>query len=725
MPRQVKRKSPEVASHDYGAPLRPKPLPFATRRAWNALEKELLAARVLRQDDAGLLLELIDCRAAQYTAAAGRRPEAKARAENIMAQFMARQPQPEAGPVTAPEGAPDAPALPLVKPLGDFLGDVRACRTSFEARRSAASATVCGPEAGFPARAKAYAEGTKDDEGSAGLSLRRACIRFLNDLEHGFERGLWFDTTEAQLVCEFAETYCDIKLMDWQVFVLVNLFGWKRVSGQRRFTECWLSVAKKNGKTAMAAVVALWGLVCDQEKFPDVFAVATKKEQASLVWRDAKRIVGADPELKAYVKRLAGHLEVPDTDGMFTPLSSDEKSMDGLRPSFIVADEVAFWDSRDLWDKICKGTVSRQSPLTFAITTAGKDRYCFAYTKFDLAEKILNGTFADDGTFVCIFSIDPDDDYLNNPACWIKANPSLGVTLQESHLQKTADEVKQDGSGRNAFLQYHMNIWPTKTLNRQGSISSLRWDDCAQLGLIGEGMTPSKAYEMFANLNKDTLCFVGLDVGLVNDMTSIAYAWDHAYLEADEFKDGKKIKEAPEITHKRFLLVEYFMPEDGLLDKERAWRVPLSQWVREKWITLLPGDMVDTRDITKHIMETARIQSIQELGFDKWSALQVGADINASTAVKCVEVPQVPSQLTNPCREFLSDIRRGTLCHFGNPVLTWNALNVIMEESEKTGGIKPEKLSAIEKIDGIQAAINAYHRLLAAPPRYTGRVIVI
>jgi phage terminase large subunit-like protein len=245
--------------------------------------------------------------------------------------------------------------------------------------------------------------------------------------------------------------------------------------------------------------------------------------------------------------------------------------------------------------------------------------------------------------------------------------------------------------------------------------------------IFPDAADPSKCYDKFVNLNKDTLCFVGLDVGLTSDMTAVAYLWDHAYLSEDErdLKTGKITKEGISVTDKRFLLVDFFMPEEGLLEKERAWRVPLSVWVREKWINLLKGDMIDSRDIRNHIMETARVQSIQELGFDRWNAMQICADINASTAVKCIEIPQIPSQLTNPCREFLSDIRRGEIVHFGNPVLAWHVSNVILAEDDRTGGIKPEKLSALEKIDGVQATINAYHRMLAAPPRFTGRLITI
>jgi phage terminase large subunit-like protein len=711
------RDKQEAKAFEIGVPLCPDQYVYNRGKLydlWKKRAKQLLDARLLAYSDGEALLEF--CRAEL----AG---DSQRTSTIFKLTWESRAPFP--APVKLDPGKISLP---------DFLEAVKKTRTSYAARRSP-SASVCmdtngqpytWPEGDAATIARAYAMEVLAGTVISGELMRRSAARFIADLESAHERGIYFDPVAARDVKIFSELFCDLKLLPWQVFVLANVFGWKKgEAGYRRFVEVLLSVAKKNGKTKLSSVVALWGLIADCEKHPEVYSAATKREQARIVWRDAKRAVGDNAELFAYVKRWAGELAVPATDGFFQPLSSDEKSMDGLRPHFIICDEVSFWDSRDQWDKLAKGVVSRDQPLVFAITTAGTSRTCFAFGKFDLAEKILTGTFADDSTFVAIFRIDSTDDW-KDEAVWAKANPSLGVTLKAEHLQKTRDEAVQDGSGLNSFLQLHMNVWPDKNMRREGSITRTKWNSCSHLELLPTAKDPDAAYTQFMNLNKDSLCFVGLDVGLTSDMTAIAYLWDHAYLSADERdKSGKVIKDADCITNKRFLLVEFFMPEDGLLEKEKAWRVPLSTWVREKWIQLLPGDLTDPRDIRNHIMETARVQSIQELGFDKWNAMQICADINSSTAVKCIEIPQIPSQLTNPCREFLADIRRDELVHFNNPVLAWNVSNVILAEDVKTGGIKPEKLSASEKIDGVQATVNAYHRMLAAPPRFTGRLITI
>src|SRR5579859_1836779 len=474
------------------------------------------------------------------------------------------------------------PNSPSEYSLSDFLLNVQRERETFP-QRMVPTQTVCmvsdgpytWPDDRPAAIARRYALEVTQGTIVAGELLRRACDRFLKDLEQGHERGIYFDPVAALHICQFAEIFCGLPLLPWQVFVLANIFGWKKPTGARRFTEAWISCAKKNGKTRLASTVALWGLICDQEKYPDVFSAATKKEQARLVWRDARRAVQDSPELSAHATRWAGELKVSETDGSFTPLSSDEKSMDGLRPHVIIADEVAFWGDREQWDKLVKGTVSRVSPLTFAVTTAGSTKNCFAFGKFDLGEKILRGIYVDDSTFVAIFSIDKTDDSLKDTSCWAKANPSLGVTLKIEHLQKTRDEVLQDPSGLNAWLQYHCNIWPEVTLVRQGSIPVTKWDACAGLDLIGE-QSPWNATIKFLQLNTDTPCFLGVDVGLTSDLTAVAMLFPRA-----RFAEGQ------EPIEKNVVIVQCYAPEYGLLEKQKAWGVPLSQWAREGWIELL------------------------------------------------------------------------------------------------------------------------------------------
>jgi len=485
-------------------------------------------------------------------------------------------------------------------------------------------------------------------------------------------------------------------------------------------------MGRKNGKTTFASSVALFLLIADQERYAEVYAAATAKEQSRIVWKDGKRAVGANVELASAVKRWAQDLEVADTDCHFEPLASEERSFLGVRAHGIIADEVGVWEDRNSWDVLVQSTVSRKQSLALAITTAPEDRRTFCYEKFVWVERILRGVIEADHVFAAIYRIDDGD----NPkaiAALRKANPSLGVTMFEENLQKQIAELEETPSGLNNFLQFHANVTPERTISQLPSITSEKWDACAHLELLPTAKDPLDACEQFVRLNTGKHVWLGLDLGLVDDMTAIAYVWRSGFLEP-HLKDsrGAVTKWADEHP-KRFLLVDYFMPEAGLLEKERKLHVPLSTWVRQGFIELIPGDMVDDREIRKYLVETiAQKMCVYDCGFDKWQAASLAAELNERSVLKCVEVPQIPSVLTNPVREFLSDIRRGELVHFNNPVLRWNVENVYFGELDDTthGGLKPAKAggNGICKIDGVQAAIMAYQRMMAAPSPGSARV---
>lgn len=680
-------------AHELGLPPKPQGMDANWRKHWRKWAECLLKRRVLSRADGPALARLVDCELLD---------DKDGMKAVIEATWINRKPFEDSAPQNTPTESLDN--------LPDFLRAVAAGRASFP-QRMRPGLTVCFEAAGQPYEwptddaatvARDYAQRVQKGEVVAGELIRRAATRFLDDLANGHSRGIFFDPISARQVCHFASTFCGLKLMPWQVWVLANIFGFKRVTGFRRFTEAWLACAKKNGKTALSSTIGLWGLIADGEKYADVFSAATKRDQARLIWRDARRAVSDNPQLRGHVQRWSGALAVADTDSSFTALSSDQKSMDGLRPHFILADEVAFWADREQWDKIVKGVVSRVQPLTVAVTTAGSTRQCFAFNKFDLAAKILRGIYNDDTTFVAIYEIDRDDDY-KNEACWAKANPSLGVTLRIEHLRKTFEETQQDPSGVNAFLQLHCNVWPDVTLSRRGSIPTAKWDRCAGLDLIGCD-NPLEACVKFLELNRDTPAYVGVDIGLTSDLSAVAMLWPRA-----RFAEGQPL------VNKKVVIVQAFAPEVGLLQKEKEWQVPLSPWSRSEWLQLLPGDLTDVREIRKYIVNLHNKFRVREVGFDSWQFSVPAAELN-DAGILCVGVPQTAKELTPAVRDFLGAVHNGDLVHFQNPLLAWMAGNVVLVESEKHSGIKPEKLEPHLKIDGIAATINAWSRMLASPP---------
>jgi phage terminase large subunit-like protein len=693
---EIRRKQ-EAAVFELGIPATP-PYLWNNRPLWALWKKNAhkgLASRQLAYSDGEALLQFCQCELLG---------DREGMRRIYDATWKARPPFPD--PTPLPPGVPT---------LTEFLERVKSERATF-AQRMQPDETLtldsdgkpyAWPEGDPAAVGRLYCQQVTQGAILACDLIRRACARHLNDLETGKERGLYFDVVAARHIVQFSEWFCGITLFPWQVFILTNLFGWKMPSGLRRFVEAWVSCSKKNGKTALSSCVALWGLVCDQEKFPDIFSAATKKDQSRLCWRDARRAVSASPELRTMVHVWAGSLNVPDTDGTFSPLSSDVKSMDGLRPFFIIADEVAFWDDREQFDKLIKGTVSRTQPLTFSITTVGRNRDCFAWSKFDLAEKVLTGVYANDRLFAALYSLDKQDSW-EDPTTWVKANPSLNAAgmLTCETLAATAEEVRQSPSGLNSFLQYHCNIWPELSLKTGGSLPLEKWDACR--GPYPEAMSHGEIVLKFASENKATPCYGGFDLGISDDLTAFVVLFPKFICNG-------------ELIRTPACLARFWMPEAGLLDKEKRWQVPITQWVREKLIKAIPGDMVDPRVVRQDLQAwcTNGCGRILEIAYDPYEFQASMAEIQENNHnIVCVKLPQRETQLTQPSREFKTAALLGRFAHLGNPVLRWMASNVALEPNpNRSNGIKPEKCNGPHgKIDGITALVCAWERILTLPP---------
>lgn len=699
--------------HELGAPPRPRGLARATRNAWNALLGEL--AGKIYQDEGPLLLELIQARADIYKGAGERKEAGRRRAAELLDKFAKRAaPEVTLAPVADSDSGKVNPQTDCSGPgpadLDGFIAAVKRERVTF-GQRLQPGVTVCLGTEGSPftwpadhpaSVARDYCLQITQGSTIACDLIRRACARHLSDLEHGCERGLFYDPEAAKDICDWYRDFMALRLEPWEVFIITSLFAWKRASGLRRFTEAWISVSKKNGKTALAAGIGLFGLVADQEKFAAVYSASTKKDQAKIAFNDAVRAVKSCPALAEHVRIFkTGKLAIEDTDSWFEPLSSDVKSMEGLRPSTIIADEIHVWENRNQWDTLTKGVVSRPQPIIFAITTAGENKNSFAGSKYSLAEKILTGVFEEDSTLVAIYELDKEDDFADEKN-WPKANPNLGISLQPAALRKILAEALEDPSGRAAFERYHCNRWVSF---RQGrSIPSEKWEAVRGLASFPDTASAMDLRKAFLDENGTAPCWAGLDLGELSDLTSYVLLFPRCTI------NDEMIEAVTAIPY-------FWIPEFGLLDKERAWCVPLTQWAREGWLKLIEGDLADPRVIKADILKLIADGpgKVQSIGYDPWKSRVLCAEIADETHIECMAVPQKPSELSTPCKEFKNAVWTKKFQHLNNPVLRWMAGNLVIEPDEITGGIRPRKLSPNEKIDGFQAMFNAWHRLLAAP----------
>ena len=247
-------------------------------------------------------------------------------------------------------------------------------------------------------------------------------------------------------------------LEPWQRFIVGSVYGWFRADGTRRFRYIYLEIPRKNGKSSLLAGVGLIGLVADGEPGAEVYAAATRKDQARIIFDEAKRMVRASPELRAKIGIFKLNLSVDATASKFEPLSADERTLDGLNPHVVLIDELHKHKSRGVLDVLDTAVGARRQPLIWIITTAGDDMPETVYAQEnDRAMKLLDGVYEDDASFVYIATIDRDDRW-DDPAAWRKANPNIGVSVKMDDLLRQAVKAKQSPAAMVEFKRLRLNV---------------------------------------------------------------------------------------------------------------------------------------------------------------------------------------------------------------------------------------------------------------------------
>lgn len=539
--------------------------------------------------------------------------------------------------------------------------------------------------------ADAYTEGVLAGRVVACRQVVDACRRHVRDLDDGHERGLWFDEPAAKRAVAFFSVLRHwkgewagqaITLEPWQQFVVWSLFGWKRADGTRRFRTAYLEVARKNGKTTLAAGIGLYLLVADGEPGAEVYTAATMREQAKIAHNDAIEMVKRSPQLLREIGVLRENLHHRGSSSKFQPLSADHNTLDGLNIHGVIADEVHAWPNRRLWDVLSTATGARRQPLMLAITTAGVDRQSLCFLLHDYAEKVNSGAVDDDSFFGAVYSLDPEDDW-RDEAVWQKANPNLGISKKPDDIRQQARQAGEMPAALNGFLRLHLNVWTqaeTRWLSREA------WDAC-------NGVVDAEAL-------RGRLCYGGLDLASTRDLS----AWVLVFP-----PDG-----APGTADGLYrVLCRFFVPEDNMLERERRDRVPYSAWVRGGYVTATPGNVIDYDWILAQIDEDARAFDVREIAFDRWGATRIQTALMERGGEKwLVEFGQGFASMSGPSKELERLILERKLAHGGHPVLTWMADNVVVRE-DPAGNIKPDKEKSSEKIDGIVALVMGLARAMA------------
>jgi phage terminase large subunit-like protein len=301
-----------------------------------------------------------------------------------------------------------------------------------------------------------YWEKIKKKEVTVGWKVKRIYKKLVNDIYD--ENSVYeYNPKRANHAIEFIENYCKhskgkwagepIDLELWQKAYVAAVFGFvHKIDQTRKYREALLVVARKNGKSTLSSGICLYLMVGDNEGGAEIYAAATKEQQAKIVWSEAKRMVKKSPVLNKRIKTLVKELTADFNDSTFRPLGSDSDTLDGLNVHGASLDEIHAWKDVGLYDVIADGTSSREQPLINMITTAGTIREALYDLKYDEAEMVLNGFddpngYKDEHFLPIIYELDKRSEW-TNPKMWIKANPGLGTIKKIDVLEGKVNKAK-------------------------------------------------------------------------------------------------------------------------------------------------------------------------------------------------------------------------------------------------------------------------------------------
>jgi phage terminase large subunit-like protein len=487
----------------------------------------------------------------------------------------------------------------------------------------------------------------------------------------------WFDRDAADMACDFFPRFCvhlegklagePFELEAWQRNDIIRpLFGWKRPDGTRRYRILYLEVPRKNGKTTLAAGIALLLTFADKEAGAQIYSAASDKDQAAIVFEAAVAMRNANLELRRRSLAYKKALVVPTWGASFKPLSTVANSKHGFNVHGFVFDEFHVQPDRDLYDVLHTGTGARLQPLEVIITTAGSNRHSICWELHEHALKVQQGILEDDAFLGVIYAAGERDDW-RDPATWRKANPNLGVSIQLDYIERECVKAQQTPAYENTFKRLHLNIW-TEQVSRWIAVET--WDACDEL--VGEehleGMT----------------CAGGLDLSSVSDLSALVLDFVR--------EDGAHI-----------WVPRFWMPKENIALRVKRDRVPYDVWERAGLIKATEGNVVDYRVIRADLNALAERFHIREIAFDRWNSQSLVTDLQDDGFVM-VAFGQGFASMSAPTKELEKLILGKKLIHSRNPVLRWMLSNVAVQQ-DPAGNNKPDKEKSGEKIDGIVAGI--------------------
>ena len=560
--------------------------------------------------------------------------------------------------------------------------------------------------------AENYINGVLEGTIPAGPYIIKAFQRHKRDLLTGAERGLHFDPVSGDRVIEFVETFCKqpdadsyMELMPWQQALIYIAYGWKRADGTRRFRRVYCEIAKKNGKTGLAACLSLYHLVADNELSPRVFIAATTAQQARKCFDPTVAIRDASPDLSLAVHKHGDKKPIAlsmDNLGRISMMTGRADSEDGAIISFAVLDELHRWkQGTTLYSVIRYGGRTRKQPLMFEITTAGSSANdtSFCWQEREYGTKVLDGDpsvtqEAADEFCPFIFSLDLKDDWKDEKN-WVKANPSLGYILKLDDIRNEFGEVEGKPTELGDFKRFALNIWSQQS--DEPAIDIDKWVAC-RTEPNTPNADPKRLRKELIDKLTGRLCFGGLDLAPKNDTTAFVLLFPPL-----------------EIGEPWYVLEWFWLPNYDIPDRIKRDQSPYDMWAKQGFLTLTSGDPADVTDVNAvadTIIELGQKFDIKQVFYDPaWSFELVRklADKAPAMYEKFLDFKQNYIRMNGPCIEFMRKVMRAEFAHANNPIMRVQMRNLRWAHQRNTDFIMParNRNKKSEKIDGCAALIMA------------------
>ncbi|WP_426940722.1 terminase large subunit (plasmid) [Bacillus mycoides] len=519
--------------------------------------------------------------------------------------------------------------------------------------------------------------------------VRRVYKKLVDDLNN--PNIEWeYNAKRANHAIEFIENFCKhskgklggkpFLLELWQKAMTAALFGFvHKLDGVRKYREFMLIVARKNGKSAWGSAVALYMMVADGEAGPEIVSAATKKDQAKIIWSEAKRMVKKSPVLSKRIRTLVAEMISDFNDGSFKPLSSDSNTLDGLNVHCSLIDELHAIEDKNLYDVIVDGMTAREQPISIITTTAGTVREGIFDIKYEEAERIINGYddpegYKDERVLPIIYELDKREEWID-PKCWKKANPGLGTIKNEDQLRSKVEKAKANPMLVKNLLTKDFNIRETST----------------EAWLTFEQLNNTSKYKVTEL--KPSYGIGGCDLSSTTDLTA-----------------AKVIFMLPDGPH-IYVLQMYWLPEDLLEQRSKEDDIPYDLWHEQGLLRTTPGNSVHYKFVTEWFLEIRDEFGIYIpwIGYDRWSANYWVEEMEGYFGKEAmVPVAQGKQTLSSPMKLLGADLESKLVNYNNNPIDKWCLSNTAID-IDKNLNIQPNKTkNQRRRIDGTAALLNAY-----------------